>query len=187
MEDIILIKYLKEKGILNDHEYNELTSNMKSKTIESHDSTPKSDRYSDFFDSFKDVTRDMNSSEKDKFVDRLKEYDNKPVEHFSESYAQYIVAKMWHRDDTGKKYMGEKYDIYKAKEICERCRGIIPTSVTYPDMYVALNSQYHDYHCLFKKWFGDDLEHKIIESTIMYWFKDDDAGSSKLWNHFKDK
>lgn len=188
MEDIMLIKYLREKGILNDHEYHELTSGMKDKVMESHHSdTERSDKYSEFFSSFKEVTKDMNPSEKGQFVDRLKDYDNKPMEHFNESYAKYIVSKMWHKDDTGRKCMGEKYDMLMAKEVCERYRGMVPSSVTYSDVYIAINSQYHDYHCLFKKWFGDDIDYKIIESAVRYWFKDEDYGSSKLWDHFKDK
>ena len=128
---------------------------------------------------------DMNPSEKGQFVDRLKDYDNKSMEHFNESYAKYIVSKMWHTDD--RKCMGEKYDMLMAKEVCERYRGMVPSAVTYSDVYIAINSQYHDYHCLFKKWFGEDVDYKIIESAIRYWFKDEDYGSSKLWDHFKDK
>lgn len=33
-------------------------------------------------------------------------------------------------------------------------RGILPTSATVADVYVAINSQYHDYAELFKNWFG---------------------------------
>ena len=186
MEDIMLIKYLKDKGILNIQEYNELISKDTK-----HSNNPvqvnKSDKYSEFFDNFKEVTKDMNISEKAQFVDRLKDYNNSPVEHFNESYAKYIVSKMWHKDISGRKYMGEKYDISKAKEIYERYRGIIPTSFTYSDVYVAINTQYHSYHCLFTKWFGEDVDYQIIESAIMYWFKDENQGPSKLWNHFIEK
>ena len=94
---------------------------------------------------------------------------------------------MWHKDTSGVKHMGEKYDMMKAKEVCERYRGIIPSSITYSDVYIAINSQYHDYYCLFTRWFGNDIDYQIIESAITYWFKDEDCGTSKLWNHFKDK
>lgn len=43
------------------------------------------------------------------------------------------------------------------------------------DMYVAVNSQYHDYAELFKNWFGDGIEQKIVESAIVFWFKDADC------------
>lgn len=37
-----------------------------------------------------------------------------------------------------------------------------------------------------KSWFGEDIDQKVIEAAILYWFKDDDCKSnSKLWNHFK--
>lgn len=75
----------------------------------------------------------------------------------------------------GRKYSGEKFDMYKAKEICERYRGILPTSATVADVYVAINSQYHDYAELFKDWFGDGIEQKIVESAIVFWFKDADC------------
>lgn len=75
----------------------------------------------------------------------------------------------------GRKYSGEKFDMHKAKEICERYRGILPTSVTVADVYVAINSQYHDYAELFKNWFGDGIEQKIVESAIVFWFKDADC------------
>lgn len=43
------------------------------------------------------------------------------------------------------------------------------------DVYVAINSQYHDYAELFKNWFGDGIEQKIVESAIVFWFKDADC------------
>lgn len=92
----------------------------------------------------------------------------------SESEAKYLVADMYHTEN-GRKYSGEKFDMHKAKEICERYRGILPTSVTVADVYVAINSQYHDYAELFKNWFGDGIEQKIVESAIVFWFKDADC------------
>ena len=52
---------------------------------------------------------------------------------------------------------------------------ILPTSATVADVYVAINSQYHDYAELFKNWFGDGIEQKIVESAIVFWFKDADC------------
>mgnify|MGYP002541713982 CR=1 FL=1 len=86
----------------------------------------------------------------------------------------YLVADMYHTEN-GRKYSGEKFDMHKAKEICERYRGILPTSATVADVYVAINSQYHDYAELFKNWFGDGIEQKIVESAIVFWFKDADC------------
>lgn len=85
------------------------------------------------------------------------------------------------------KYSGEKFDIHKAKEICERYRGVIPVSATPTDVYVAINSQYHDYVELFKSWFGDNVDQKIIESAIIFWFKDVDCKSrNKVVSYFKE-
>ena len=93
---------------------------------------------------------------------------------------------MYHFEN-GRKCIGEKFDTTKAKEVCERYRGIIPQTVTTADMYLALNAQYHDYCELFKLWFGDCAEQKIIESAVIFWFKDDDYKDGfKLWNYFKE-
>ena len=85
------------------------------------------------------------------------------------------------------KYGGRKYDFNKAKDVCDRYRGIIPSSVTHADVYVAINLQYHDYCELFKAWFGDSVDTKIIESAINFWFKDDDfVDGNKVWMYFMD-
>lgn len=49
------------------------------------------------------------------------------------------------------------------------------------------NEHYHNCSELFKSWFGEDIDQKVIEAAILFWFKDDDCKSnSKLWNHFKE-
>lgn len=107
-------------------------------------------------------------------------------EHFTESEAMDLVSDMYHTEG-GRKYSGEKFDIHKAKEICERYRGVIPVSATPTDVYVAINSQYHDYVELFKSWFGDNVDQKIIESAIIFWFKDVDCKSrNKVVSYFKE-
>lgn len=110
---------------------------------------------------------------------------NPEYEHMSESDAKNLVSKMYHIEG-GRKYIGEKFDMYKAKEVCERYRGMIPTSATVCDVYVAINSQYHDYSALFKSWFMEGIDQKIIESAITYWFADDDYKmENKVANCFK--
>lgn len=56
-------------------------------------------------------------------------------------------------------------------------------------VYVALNAQYHDNIELYKEWFGEDnienIKDKIIESAIVNWFEDEDAGIEKVWNYFR--
>lgn len=108
-------------------------------------------------------------------------------EHFLPSEAEYIVSEMYHTEN-GRRYTGEKYDFEKAKEVCERYRGFLPSTVTPVDVYVAINAQYHDYANLFKSWFGDRIDHKVIESAIVFWFKDEDnLGTAKLVNYFREK
>ena len=107
-------------------------------------------------------------------------------EHFNESEAKYLVSEMYHMEN-GRKHSGEKFDMNKAKEICERYRGILPISATFTDVYVAINSQYHDYIELFKNWFNDNIEQKIIESAIIFWFKDVDCkDENKIVEYFRE-
>ena len=115
-----------------------------------------------------------------------REKKNSGNEHFNESYAKYLVSNMYHYEG-GRKYVGEKFSMAKAKEVCERYRGVIPQSFTHADVYVAINEHYHNCSELFKSWFGEDIDQKVIEAAILYWFKDDDCKSnSKLWNHFEE-
>lgn len=54
---------------------------------------------------------------------------------------------------------------------------------------LPLNAQYHDNIELYKEWFGEDnienIKDKIIESAIVNWFEDEDAGIEKVWNYFR--
>lgn len=132
---------------------------------------------------FMDMVRQMSHEDKKKLSEML---EGNKGEHFNESYAKYVVSRMYHTEG-GRKYVGEKYDFNKAKDVCDRYRGIIPSSVTHADVYVAINSQYHDYCELFKAWFGDSVDTKIIESAINFWFKDDDfVDGNKVWMYFMD-
>lgn len=109
------------------------------------------------------------------------------TEHMTESEAKETVSHMYHTEG-GKKYIGERFCIYKAKEVCEKYRGIIPSEVSVFDIYVAINAQYHDYICLYKEWFSEDLEDKVIESAIHFWFMDEDYRHlNKVLAYFKDE
>ena len=49
---------------------------------------------------------------------------------------------------------------------------------------------YHNVNIeLYKEWFGEDnienIKDKIIESAIVNWFEDEDAGIEKVWNYFR--
>lgn len=83
-----------------------------------------------------------------------------------------------------KKYVGEKYDMNKAHEICERYKEVLPNDVEPCDVYVAINAQYHDYAKLFEEWFGGNIDNKVFESAITFWFKDVDFDGDKVWEYF---
>lgn len=94
-----------------------------------------------------------------------------------------VVEQMYHVKDN-KKYIGEKYDMNKAHEICERYKEILPNDVEPCDVYVAINAQYHDYAKLFEEWFGGNIDNKVFESAITFWFKDVDFDGDKVWEYF---
>lgn len=104
-------------------------------------------------------------------------------EHFNKHEAEQIVDEMYHVKD-GKKYVGEKYDMQKAHEICERYKETLPDDVEVEDIYVAINAQYHDYCKLFENWFGGNIDNKVFESAIVFWFKDVDFDGDKVWEYF---
>lgn len=159
------------KNILNGKVYVGQTCNLSERWRNNGKNYFRGDRFSDRFNESGMGGNDM---------DRMMRYMRNSMrnsmsgEHFTESEAKYLVADMYHTEN-GRKYSGEKFDMHKAKEICKRYRGILPTSVTVADVYVAINSQYHDYAELFKNWFGDGVEQKIVESAIVFWFKDADC------------
>jgi hypothetical protein len=129
----------------------------------------------------------METDEEDMYnMMRYMRHSMNEEDHLSESEAKYIVSDMYHTEK-GRKHTGEKYDMHKAKEVCERYKGILPHHITPIDVYVALNSQYHDYAELFKNWFGDNIDQKIIESAIVFWFKDVDCkAENKVLEYFKE-
>lgn len=109
--------------------------------------------------------------------------DNDDGYHFNEYEAKEVVEQMYHVKDN-KKYIGEKYDTNKAHEICERYKEVLPNDVEPCDVYVAINAQYHDYAKLFEEWFGGNIDNKVFESAITFWFKDVDFDSDKVWEYF---
>ena len=85
--------------------------------------------------------------------------------------AKKIVSEMCHIEG-GRKYIGEKYGITKATEIHSKYKNIMSSNVTVCDVYIAINKQYHCYISLFKTWFTENIDCKIIESAIVFWFLD---------------
>lgn len=109
--------------------------------------------------------------------------------HFDEEYAKWQVSTMYHTADNGKICKGEIYNYDCAKNVFDKYVRNINSSITVWDVYVAINAQYHDYIRLYSEWFRNinknELDNKIIESAITFYFKDEDSGSTKTWNYFK--
>lgn len=63
-------------------------------------------------------------------------------------------------------------------------QAILPNDVEPCDVYVAINAQYHDYAKLFEEWFGGNIDNKVFESAITFWFKDVDFDGDKVWEYF---
>ena len=158
MEDMLLMQLLKKKGIISERDIHE----------------------------FHELASANVSSEPVYLAKTMEVMSHQNGTHISEFEAKEIVSKMYHIEN-GRKYIGEKFDMYKAKEVCERYRNIIPKEANYIDVYLAINSQYHNYICLFKQWFDvNDIDCKIIQSAIHYWFNDDDwAYKDKVQKLFK--
>lgn len=60
----------------------------------------------------------------------------------------------------------------------------LPNDVEPCDVYVAINAQYHDYAKLFEEWFSGNIDNKVFESAITFWFKDVDFDGDKVWEYF---
>lgn len=80
--------------------------------------------------------------------------------------------------------MTNSIDEQIAHEICERYKEVLPNDVEPCDVYVAINAQYHDYAKLFEEWFGGNIDNKVFESAITFWFKDVDFDGDKVWEYF---
>lgn len=44
--------------------------------------------------------------------------------------------------------------------------------------------EFHDYAKLFEEWFGGNIDNKVFESAITFWFKDVDFDGDKVWEYF---
>lgn len=66
----------------------------------------------------------------------------------------------------------------------KRYKEVLPNDVEPCDVYVAINAQYHDYAKLFEEWFGGNIDNKVFESAITFWFKDVDFDGDKVWEYF---
>lgn len=57
----------------------------------------------------------------------------------------------------------------------ERWKDVVGYEGLYQVSNLGRVKSYHDYAELFKNWFGDGIEQKIVESAIVFWFKDADC------------
>ena len=180
MEDIMIRDYLKKKGLLEDYTLHQAHAHPDNMNIYC------ADKYDKLYTDVKELTYNMPQEDKEKFIHSLIKYSKEvPANSFSAETSKHIVDKMCSTDSSGKKWIGEKFNIYKAIEVLEVYKNILPPTITRYDVYVAINAQFHDYHCLYKSWFGDDITDHIIESAIIYWFKDIDYNKgNKVWNYF---
>lgn len=54
----------------------------------------------------------------------------------------------------------------------------------YPSEKMTNSIEYHDYAKLFEEWFGGNIDNKVFESAITFWFKDVDFDGDKVWEYF---
>lgn len=99
------------------------------------------------------------------------------------------ISQMYHTNNKGIKIDAPLFSIEATKKIYDRRIRPLNKDVTIWDVYVALNSQYHDNINLYEKWFpnatNNEIEDKIVEATISNWFEDEDASSDKVWEYFR--
>lgn len=76
------------------------------------------------------------------------------------------------------------YNALQSMVQAEVLNEVLPNDVEPCDVYVAINAQYHDYAKLFEEWFGGNIDNKVFESAITFWFKDVDFDGDKVWEYF---
>nr|UVM81115.1 MAG: hypothetical protein [Bacteriophage sp.] len=107
-----------------------------------------------------------------------------PSEKMTNSIDEQIAFLQSQKQAINEAYRRNAYDMNKAHEICERYKEVLPNDVEPCDVYVAINAQYHDYAKLFEEWFGGNIDNKVFESAITFWFKDVDFDGDKVWEYF---
>lgn len=168
MEEVLLGEYLKNKN-------SGMSEFMKTRP------RPKMSTWNSSYNNKGDIMSridDMSTEDKIRLLYML--------DHTSDidsSQAHEIVHEMWHTYGN-KKYIGEKFDMHKAHEVYNKYKHKL-SDYSVEDVYIAINAQYHDYCPLFKQWFGDNIDNKIIESAIKFWFEDVDyVGGNKVYKYF---
>lgn len=136
------------------------------------------------------ATFDNNDKDNEMFWCIMKDiHEELRGKHFDEVYATYQVDNMYHTDNKGNKIASPMFTPIDVRKLYDKKFKSINSNITFWDVYVALNAQYHDNIELYKEWFGEDnienIKDKIIESAIVNWFEDEDAGIEKVWNYFR--
>ena len=149
-------------------------------------------RYRELFlvRNFKDIVENKNDKDNEMFWCIMKDiHEELRGKHFDEVYATYQVDNMYHTDNKGNKITSPMFTPIDVRKLYDKKFKSINSNITFWDVYVALNAQYHDNIELYKEWFGEDnienIKDKIIESAIVNWFEDEDAGIEKVWNYFR--
>lgn len=113
----------------------------------------------------------------------------KATRPYQDALIQCDIRRVAEHADNGKICKGEIYNYDCAKNVFDKYVRNINSSITVWNVYVAINAQYHDYIRLYSEWFRNinknELDNKIIESAITFYFKDEDSDSTKTWNYFK--
>ena len=107
--------------------------------------------------------------------------------HFDKEYAEWQVEHMHHKCN-GKEYKGEHWSYEETFNVMQKYRGVLSPEITPCDFYVALNAQWHDYQCWMHEHFEseEEVDTAIIESAVVFWFKDEDYdGNDKVWSYFR--
>lgn len=105
--------------------------------------------------------------------------------HYNEDFARYDVSKMFHKDNSGNVIEGERWNVNAAKEAIKPWIGKISQTCTIYDVYVALNTNWHDKVELWKKKHPETYEADIIEDAVSFYMLDDDAKDGKVWNYIQ--
>lgn len=102
-------------------------------------------------------------------------YDN----HYTEDFARWDVSQMFHTEDD-EEIRGEHFSMAQAERIAREHK-----IECVPDVYVAINANYHDKARLFSKWFedSDDTDGRIVADAIAFYFEDEDAKEGKIWRY----
>ena len=196
MDDFMMYKYLKSKGMSEQDFINRFKQAMKiRRDSRYYDQYPMEkdwnryniERYGDYLQEYDDfLSYDKRGYEYDDMYNRMNYMRHSMEGQIDEHKAKHLVSEMYHTEGN-RKYSGEKFNMIKAREVYDKYKSMLPQDVTVEELYVAINAQYHDYCALFKSWNLSNIDHKIIESAIVFWFNDVDYKErSKVQKYFND-